>query len=77
MDIKEAKFVIAYDPKDVEILTKHGFRLAGSYQNSTLKRTEHVFINQPAQLLRFNLENMKLSFTNMLMFSGIERRKQN
>ena len=66
---QDYKFVVAYENSDVEILTQNGFKLAGVYTNNTMKRTEYLFVNRPELLLTFNLSNMKLGYTNQLMFS--------
>lgn len=66
--MENKKFIIVYQPKDVETLVRNDFKLVGSYMNTTQNRVEYMFINKPDILLTFDLSNMKLAFSDQLMF---------
>lgn len=65
-DINKSRFVIANNEHDRAILEQNGFKRVNEFINAGVRNV--VYINNPMLLRSFNLGNMKLSYSNKLMF---------
>lgn len=65
-DYARSKFVVASTDLDRKILEQNGFKKVHEF--TSMGTRNYVYLNNPMILSTFNLGNMKLSYTDKLMF---------